>query len=93
MRRFDAAPRRATPKGHKSSISCTATHQESRLPTYDSSLRAWRTNAVQLVLIVDGRARRTAVSVVPEGLRRAAAVPDTGRAAGSYCMDASLMLF
>ena len=44
MRRFDAAPRRTTPKGHKSSISCTATHQESRLPTYDSSLRAWRTN-------------------------------------------------
>src|SRR6266536_3351005 len=44
MRRFDAAPRRATPKGHKTFISCTATHQASRLPTSDSSLRAWRTN-------------------------------------------------
>src|ERR1700679_1948962 len=27
MRRFDATPRRATPKGHKTFISCTATHQ------------------------------------------------------------------
>jgi len=33
------------------------------------------------------------VSVVPEGLRCAAGVPDTGLAAGSYCMDASFMLF
>ncbi len=48
MRRFDAAPRRATPKGHKSFISCTAALQASRLPTYDSSLRAWRTNARRL---------------------------------------------
>src|SRR5208283_2084169 len=30
MRRFDAAPRRATSKGHKSFISCTATHPASR---------------------------------------------------------------
>src|ERR1035441_2436595 len=45
MRRFDAALRRATPKGHKTFISCTAAHQESRLPRYDSSLRAWHTNA------------------------------------------------
>src|ERR1039457_5511457 len=44
MRRFDAALRRATPKGHKTFISCTAAHQESRLPRYDSSLRAWHTN-------------------------------------------------
>jgi len=50
-------------------------------------------NAGQLVLIVNGRARRTAVSVVPEGLRCAAGVPDTGLAAGPYCMDASFMLF
>jgi hypothetical protein len=28
MRRFDATPRRTTPKGHKTFISCTATHQE-----------------------------------------------------------------
>src|ERR1017187_3791212 len=48
MRRFDAALRRATPKGHKTFISCTAAHQESRLPRYDSSLRAWHTNAVRL---------------------------------------------
>src|SRR6266571_3483638 len=48
MRRFDAALRRATPKGHKTFISCTAARQESRLPRYDSSLRAWRTNAREL---------------------------------------------
>jgi len=50
MRRFDAAPRRATPKGHKTFISCPATHQESRIPTNDSSPRSWRTNAVNLRL-------------------------------------------
>jgi hypothetical protein len=50
MRRFDAAPRRATPKGHKTFISCTAAHQESRLPRHDSSLRAWHTNTVDLVV-------------------------------------------
>src|SRR5262249_14280998 len=33
------------------------------------------------------------MSVVPEVLRCAAGVPDTGLAAGSYCMNASLMLF
>ena len=36
MRRFDATPRRATPKGHESFISCTATRQESRLPKYNA---------------------------------------------------------
>ena len=52
-----------------------------------------RRNAGQLVLIVNGRAGRAAVSVVPEALRCAAGVPDTGLAAGSYCMAASFMLF
>src|ERR1022692_433283 len=61
MRRFDAALRRATPKGHKTFISCTAAHQESRLPRYDSSLRAWHTNAMGLTeyLVVYGTARIT----------------------------------
>src|SRR5712672_2969407 len=45
MRRFDAAPRRATPKGPESFIFCTAARQESRLPKYDSFPRAWRTTA------------------------------------------------
>jgi hypothetical protein len=31
LRRFDASPRRATPEGHKTSISCTTTRKESRL--------------------------------------------------------------
>src|ERR1039457_7034025 len=59
MRRFDAALRRATPKGHKTFISCTAAHQESRLPRYDSSLRAWHTNTESLPRQYDlaGRAR------------------------------------
>jgi len=43
--------------------------------------------------ILNGPAWRTAMSVVPEGPRCAAGVPDTGPAAGSYCMDASFMLF
>ena len=51
MRWFGAIPRRTTPKGHKTFISCTAAHQESRLPIYDSSLRAWRTNARNLRVI------------------------------------------
>src|SRR6267143_6038733 len=47
MRRFDAAPRRATPKGPESFIFCTAARQESRLPKYDSFPRAWRTTALK----------------------------------------------
>src|SRR5512146_488610 len=46
MRWFGASPRRATPKGHETFISCTAAQRKSRLLTYDSSLRAWRTNAI-----------------------------------------------
>ena len=49
--------------------------------------------AQRLLLGGDGRARRAAMSVVPEGLRCAAGAPDTGPGAGSYCMDASFMLF
>src|ERR1039457_4687376 len=52
MRRFDAALRRATPNGHKTFISCTAAHQESRLPRYDSSLRAWHTNTKAFTAVI-----------------------------------------
>ncbi len=41
MRRFDASPRRATPKGQQSFITCTAPHQE--ISYGDPSLRSWRT--------------------------------------------------
>src|SRR4051794_21742659 len=44
MRRFDASPRRATPKGHKSFISCTAPHQVA-VPTSSSSPCSWHTDA------------------------------------------------
>jgi hypothetical protein len=41
-RRFDASPRRATPKGHNPFITCTAPHQED-LPTSNPSPRSRRT--------------------------------------------------
>src|SRR5215213_6334735 len=44
MRRFDISPRRATPKGHESFISCTAPHQVA-LPTSSSSPCSWHTDA------------------------------------------------
>ncbi|MCW2639787.1 MAG: Integrase catalytic region [Dactylosporangium sp.] len=43
MRRFDISPRRATPKGHKSFISCTAAHQVA-LPTSNSFPCSWHTD-------------------------------------------------
>jgi putative transposase len=43
MRRFDISPRRATPKGHESFISCTAPHQVA-LPTSSSSPCSWHTD-------------------------------------------------
>jgi len=47
MRRFDATPRRATPKGHKPS-STAQQHIKSRIPKNDSLLRSWRTIAEYL---------------------------------------------
>src|SRR4051794_17890067 len=44
MRRFDVSPRRATPKGHESFISCTAPHQVA-LPTSSSSPCSWHTDS------------------------------------------------
>src|SRR5664279_6431121 len=42
MRRFEASPRRATPKGHKTFINCTA--PPSPGPTYIARLqRSWHT--------------------------------------------------
>ena len=39
MRRFDASPRRATPKGQQSFISCTAPHSIASLPHATSRVR------------------------------------------------------
>ena len=38
MRRFEASPRRAAPKGHRSFISRTAPHPETHLPTWRAPL-------------------------------------------------------
>jgi len=91
MRRFDATPRRATPKGHKTFISCPATHQESRIPTNDPSPRSWRTIADYFVSDAAGpesslpiqAARFFALGTyeVGRGLAAVALVPDEGAGA------------
>lgn len=46
MRRFDASPRRATPKGHNPS-SPTQHHDQRRLPTWHPPSRSWHTPVPQ----------------------------------------------
>jgi hypothetical protein len=51
----------------------------------------WGFKAAQLLLIVSGLAPRAAVSVVRQGLRRAAVTAVTGPASASYDVDAATM--
>jgi hypothetical protein len=47
----------------------------------DAALMQLQRNAGQLILILNGHVRRAVVSVMPQGLSRAAVAPDTGPAA------------
>jgi len=59
----------------------------------DAAFMSLERNAAELVLIMNGRRDRDAVSVVPQGLQRAAVAPGSGPAVRSYDMDAAFMSF
>ena len=66
-----------------------------RLRGYDmnAASTSLERNAAWPILILNGRRGRGVVSVVPQGLRRAAVASGTGPAGRSYDMDAVFMSF